>query len=122
MNCARCNNTLPGAYFADVPDIGDLCLPCHALWVDSRPAADHFRTLDWVTLVALNGAEHFVAEHGWLLARVQRGARPNEWLWSVGTHEHPPEHGIASGPGDAQQCCREAIEASYARLHAKAGD
>ncbi len=42
--------------------------------------------LEWVTVSDMPGAEHYVAQSGWMLARVQRGPGHKCWLWSVSTH------------------------------------
>lgn len=48
----------------------------------------------------MEGAEHYVAESGWLLARIQRGPGNRGWLWSVSTHKRVLAKGEIGGPDD----------------------
>lgn len=54
--CSHCEGELGSRYYQDVPKEGDLCLPCHVLWVDKMKRAlkgEENRDPDGDTSVAL---------------------------------------------------------------------
>ena len=71
--------------------------------------------LTWVEL-GIPGAEHLVAESGWMLARVQRGERPDRWFWNVTTHRTVIAHGECRDQQAAQTACRGTIIRRYEEM------
>ena len=83
---------------------------------DDRSVTGKFGLLEWVALIEEQGIEHYIAESGWMLARVQRGPNCKGWLWSVNTHRHVISRGkFYDGDEleDAKNACEAIVAGAY---------
>ena len=74
--------------------------------------------LEWYTLTDDRGAEHYVAESGWLLARIQRGPGSKGWDWCVATTRGFADRGEFPDDDTCEQAkaaCERAVNEVYLR-------
>lgn len=70
----------------------------------------------WVALLdapEFATAEHYVAESGWLLARVQRAPGGRRWDWNVATHTRIVAHGTEDDLDAAKRRCVDVGRSMY---------